>query len=116
MILFPAIAGMIQSSERRRQMELDLRALGLEIEIVITAEGSVFAGRTVEEIEQRSEHTFFVIAIEKAGSGVAERPRPGTRIYPGDGVTVIGRGDRAGVLSKFSAPIIPISEGSAEPV
>ncbi len=33
MILFPAIAEMIQSSERRRQMELDLRSLGLEIEI-----------------------------------------------------------------------------------
>jgi trk system potassium uptake protein TrkA/voltage-gated potassium channel len=42
---------------------VDLRSLGLEIQIVVTAEGSVFAGRTVEEIEQRSEHTFFVIAI-----------------------------------------------------
>jgi trk system potassium uptake protein TrkA/voltage-gated potassium channel len=107
MILFPAIAGMIQSSERRRQMEVDLRSLGLEIEIVVTAEGSVFAGRTVEEIEERSEHTFFVIAIEKAGSGVFERPRPETRVYPGDGVTIIGRGDRANVLSKFRAPAAP---------
>ncbi len=107
MILFPAIAGMIQSSERRRQMEVDLRSLGLEIEIVVTAEGSVFAGRTVEEIEERSEHTFFVIAIERARSGVFERPRPETRIYPGDGVTVIGRGDRVNVLSKFRAPPAP---------
>ena len=108
MILFPAIAGMIQSSERRRQMEVDLRSLGLEIQIVVTAEGSIFAGRTVEEIEERSEHTFFVIAIEKAGSGVVERPRPETRVYPGDGVTVIGRDERVNVLSKFNAPAAPM--------
>jgi trk system potassium uptake protein TrkA/voltage-gated potassium channel len=87
---------------------VDLRSLGLEIQIVVTAEGSVFAGRTVEEIEQRSEHTFFVIAIEKAGSGVVERPRPDTRVYPGDGVTVIGRGERANVLGKFNAPPAPV--------
>jgi len=45
--------------------------------------------------------------IEKAGSGVFERPRPETRVYPGDGVTIIGRGDRANVLSKFRAPAGP---------
>jgi Trk K+ transport system NAD-binding subunit len=62
----------------------------------------------VEEIEERSEHTFFVIAIEKVGSGVVERPRPETRVYPGDGVTVIGRDERVNVLSKFNAPAAPM--------
>jgi Trk K+ transport system NAD-binding subunit len=53
MILFPAIAGVIQYSERRR--ELDFRTLGLEIAIVVAAEGSAFTGLTVEEIERQAE-------------------------------------------------------------
>lgn len=105
MILFPAIAGVIQYSERRRQMEVDLRTLGLEIEVVIAAEGSLFAGRTVGEIESRSEHTFFIIATERAGSGIVERPNPSTKIYPGDGVTVIGRNGRAKVLRNLTEPL-----------
>jgi Ion channel len=32
------------------------------------------------------------------------RPLPTTRINPGDGVTILGRGGRANVLNKFSEP------------
>jgi Trk K+ transport system NAD-binding subunit len=78
------------------------RSLGLEF--VVAAEGSIFAGRAGEEIEQRSERAIFVIAIERPGGGVFEQPRPETRVYPGDGVNVISRGDRANVPSKFRAP------------
>jgi voltage-gated potassium channel len=103
-ILFPAIAGVIQYSERRRQMELDLRALGLEIEVVVTAEGSAFAGLTVDEIERQAERTFFIVAIEHAGSGKAERPLPTMRVNPGDGVTILGRSGGANLFNKFSEP------------
>jgi Trk K+ transport system NAD-binding subunit len=105
MILFPAIANVIQGAERRRQMETDMRALGLEVEVAIVAEGSAFAGRTVDEIERRAERTFFIIAIEKAGSGIIDRPDPDTRIYPGDGVTILGRGGRADAMECFDAPV-----------
>lgn len=104
LILFPAIAGVIQSSERRRQMEVDLRTLGLEIEVVALAEGSLFAGRTVEEIEQRADNAFFIIALERSGSHRVERPQPHTCLYPGDGVTVIRRPGRSETLKKFSEP------------
>jgi Trk K+ transport system NAD-binding subunit len=104
MILFPAIAGIIQYSERRRQLELDLRTLGLEIEVVVAAEGSAFCGLTVDEIERKAERSFFIIAIEQAGSRSAERPDPATRIKAGDGVTILGRAGRADVLSKFNEP------------
>ncbi len=104
LILFPAIAGVIQASERRRQMEIDLRTLGLEIEVVAMAEGSLFAGRSVAEIERRSENSYFIIAVERSGSGVVERPSPHMHIYPGDGVTVIGRPGRAESLRKFTDP------------
>ncbi|ACK50288.1 TrkA-N domain protein [Methylocella silvestris BL2] len=102
MILFPSIAGVIQSPERRRQMDLDLRTLGLELEVVVAAEGSVFTGLTVEEIESKAERSFFIIAVEQAGSQKAERPLPGTRIVAGDGVTILGRAGRANILNKFA--------------
>jgi Trk K+ transport system NAD-binding subunit len=104
LVLFPGVASMIQPADRRRQMEMDLRMLGLEVEVAVVAEGSVFAGRSVEEIEQRSEGAFFIIAIQKAGNGRVDRPAPTTRIYPGDGVTVLGRAGRASVMEKFSEP------------
>jgi Trk K+ transport system NAD-binding subunit len=110
LILFPAIAGVIQASERRRQMEVDLRTLGLELEVVAMAEGSLFAGRSVEEIERRADNAFFIIAIERFGSSNVERPQPHMRIYPGDGVTVIGRPGRAEVLKNFTESLQTPSE------
>jgi voltage-gated potassium channel len=105
LILFPAIAGVIQASDRRRQMEIDLRTLGLEMEVVAMAEGSLFAGRSVEEIERRADNSFFIIAVERFGAKTVERPQPHMRIYPGDGVTVIGRPGRAEALRKFTEPV-----------
>eukprot|EP01037_Dinobryon_pediforme_P013544 gene13544-13663_t len=103
MILFPAIAGMIQSSERRRQMEIDLRSLGLEIEVVLAAEGSRYVGLTVEEIERQAERTFFIVALEHANSGKIVRPTPQTVVEAGDGITLLGRGGRAEMVSHFDA-------------
>ncbi len=104
MILFPAIAGVIQYSERRRQMELDLRTLGLEIAIVVAAEGSAFTGLPVEEIERQAEGTFFIVAIEQAGTGTANRPLPSTCVKPSDGVTILCRSGRPNLLNNFSEP------------
>jgi voltage-gated potassium channel len=113
LILFPAIAGVIQSSERRRQMEIDLRSLGLEIEVVAMADRSLFAGRSVEEIERRSDNSFFIIAVERSGLKIAERPEPHMLIYPGDGVTVIGRPGKSEALLRFTEPLPAESDDAA---
>ena len=102
MILFPSISRLIQSPERRHQMDLDLDTLGLEIEVVVAVEGSAFAGLTVEEIEREADCGFFIIAVEQGGSGKANRPLPGTRINAGDGVTVLGRIGCTNRLNKFA--------------
>ncbi len=104
LILFPAIAGMIQSSERRRQLEVDMRTLGLDIEVVLAAEGSRYVGHTVEEIERMAESTFFIVAIEHAGSGRVDRPSPGSLVQAGDGVTLLGRQGRAENVRFFDSP------------
>jgi len=69
MILFRLSRASIQYSERRRQMELDFRTLGLEIAIVVAAEGSAFYRLTVEEIERQAEGTFFIVASSKPALG-----------------------------------------------
>ena len=101
MILFPGLAGMIHDSERRRQMEIDLRTLGLEIEVVLAAAGSRYIGLTVGEIERASEQNFIIVAIERAGSLDVERPGIGTRIEAGDGVTILGRNGREALQKVF---------------
>lgn len=104
-ILFPATSVMIQEMERRRQLEADLRSMGLELEVVLAAEGSQFAGHTVGEIERMAEQMFFIVAIEHAGSGVVQRPGTETRVEAGDGVTILGRAGRASMVSYFGEPM-----------
>ena len=101
LILFPAISELVQSPERRRRMELDLHALGLELEVVLAAEGSLFVGRTIAEIEQMARRAFFIVAIEPVGSRKIERPDPDTVVRAGDGVTLLGRGGRAAMVANF---------------
>ena len=102
LILFPALSEIVQSPERRRRMELDLHALGLELEVVLAAEGSLYVGRTIQEIEDMASRTFFVVAIEPTGSRRVERPEPGMVVRAGDGVTLLGRGGRAAMVANFS--------------
>jgi Trk K+ transport system NAD-binding subunit len=101
-ILYPGTSG-LREPDRMRQMEQELRRLGLELEVVVVEAGSPFAGLTVEEIEARAERAFFVVAIERRGSPDAEKPTADTRLAPGDGVMVIGRSGRARVLGSFLA-------------
>lgn len=101
MILFPALASLLQFNDRRRQMELDMRMMGLEFEAVVAAEGSAFAGLTVDEIERAAENHFLIVAVERAGVDMVERPDGSTRIHPGDGVTLLGRGGRAEAVRRF---------------
>ena len=51
-----------------------------------------------------AERTFFIVAIEHAGSGKIDRPSPRTRICAGDGIPLLGRGGRAEMVSRFDGP------------
>ena len=104
MILSPSIAGVTEYDERRRQMELDLQTLGLEMAIVAAAEGSAFTGLTVQEIERQAGGTFFIVAIEQAGTRTADRPLPSTCVKAGDGVTILCRSGWPNLLYKFGEP------------
>lgn len=102
MILYQGTARIMRRSATMKQMEHELHRLGLEIEVVVAAAGSAFAGRSVEEIEQAAELAFMIVAVEPPGSDAAERPQPRTIVQPGDGVMIIGRSGRARAVSGFS--------------
>ncbi len=87
LLLFPAAEGLIGA----RGIETQLRALGLEIEVIVAEAGSPWVGKTVAEIEAASVIPFLLLEVERASTGDRERPGPDTRIGPGDGLVLLGR-------------------------
>jgi len=81
-----------------------LRTLGLELANAVAAEGSPFTGLTVEEIERQAGGTFFIAAVEHAGTRMADRPLPSTCIKAGDRVTILCRSGHPNFLDKFDVP------------
>jgi trk system potassium uptake protein TrkA/voltage-gated potassium channel len=104
MIMYQATWRLQHASARMQQFEQELRRLGLELEVVAATEGSVFAGLTVEEIETRSDRSFFIVSIERPGSDQAIPVAGSTRIEAGDGVMVVGRRGRRGPMQAFDQP------------
>ncbi len=83
-------------SEKMSEFERDLRRLGLEIEIVTAAKSSQFAGLTVDEIGQRAQGAFLVVAINRQDGSTVNQPSGPTVVEPGDGLVVFGRSGRVG--------------------
>ena len=90
-----------RQSPRMQQTEAELRRMGLDLELVIAREGG-FAGLAVGDIERRAGHAFLVVAIERQSRQDNDRPRSDTRVEAGDGVLILGRGGRVGMLEAFA--------------
>ena len=101
LILFPQMAGGLAMSDRRRQMEIDLGTMGLEMEMVIAAPGCAFEGHSVGEIERQVAGRFMIVAVQHSGTRDAVRASSEVRIAAGDGLTVLGRVGRAEALRGF---------------
>jgi len=102
-ILYPAAAKAMQHGNRTHVMEKELHSLGLELELVVAEQGSVFAGRTVDEIEREVGPAFFIVGIDRHSGEMIGRPDGSTRIEPADGVVILGRANRAEALRGFQA-------------
>jgi Trk K+ transport system NAD-binding subunit len=111
LLLYHGEMSAARQSPRMRQTEADLRRMGLDLELVIARVGGM-AGLTVEEIERRGRHAFLVVAIERQGGRDTDRPRPETRVELGDGVMILGRGGRVGMLEGFGVEIGDTAEPS----
>jgi len=102
-ILYPNATRAMHQGEQTREMERELHGLGLELELVVAAKGSRFAGCTVDEIEHQVGTAFFIVAIDRPGTAMITRPDGATRIEPADGVVILGRANRAEALRGFEA-------------
>jgi voltage-gated potassium channel Kch len=99
LVLFPETDRFIRGSDRMQDLEKVLRDLGLDVEVVIAGERSAAAGVTVEELERNARGAFFVVQINRKSGEALTRPPRESRIEPGDGLVVVGRG--AGAVSAF---------------
>lgn len=102
LILYPKNASLLPSSEQRRHFEDNLHSLGLELEVMPVAAGSVFAGRTLADIERSVDGAFLIVAVNRADGSTVTRPSPALRLQPGDGVVVIGRSGEASRIDAFA--------------
>jgi voltage-gated potassium channel len=103
MILYPETARFIRGSDEMQGFEKTLRALGLDMEVVVAAAGSAAAGVTVEDLERRGGGAFFVVQIDRWDGQTVTRPAPSTVISAGDGLLVVGRAG-ASLSAIISAP------------
>jgi voltage-gated potassium channel Kch len=102
-LLFPETSRFIRESQRMRELEKQLRNLGLVIEVVVAPEGGALTDLTVEEIESRTNSAFFIVQINRRDGDAITGPDKKTRVEAGDGVAVVGRSAQA-INAMFAAP------------
>jgi voltage-gated potassium channel Kch len=90
-LLFPETSRFIHESEGMRDLERQLRNLGLDIDVVVAPEHGALTGLTVAEIESHTNRTFFIVQINRRDGDAITRPDRKTRVQAGDGVVVVGR-------------------------
>ncbi len=98
LILFHDLARMLDGAGGHGELARDLRRLGLELEVVAAGAGSRAAGMSVAALEQAAAGAFLVVALSRAQGDSLLQPQPDAVIAPGDGVALVGRPGRSGVV------------------
>jgi len=102
-LLFPETSRFIRESERMRELERQLRNLGLVIEVVVAPEHGALTNLTIADIEARAGSAFFIVQVNRRDGDAITGPDKNTRVQAGDGVVVIGRSAQA-INAMFAAP------------
>jgi voltage-gated potassium channel len=103
MLLFPETSRFIHESEGMRDLERQLRSLGLVIEVVVAPDHGALTGSSIEDIEARTNSACFIVQINRRDGDVITTPDRTIRIEAGDGVVVVGRSAQA-INALFAAP------------
>jgi voltage-gated potassium channel len=99
MILYPEAARQARDTDKTRDFERTLNSYGLQLELVVAAEGGSFTGKTVGEIEREAKGEFFVVQLKHRSGKTVSKPSGDTPVEIGDGVVVVGREGLAGLLA-----------------
>ena len=98
-ILYPDTARVLHGTEHREAFARDLRALGLDLEVVTVDEGSSCVGRSIESIEREAAGAFLIVGLNRRAGETTMRPEGSITIRAGDGVVIVGHPGRARIIS-----------------
>jgi voltage-gated potassium channel len=101
LILYEESARFIEGLERSHGFQRVLHNFGVELEVVTAAPQSLAARMTVAAIERQARGAFFIIQINRRDGDVFTAPPAATVVGEGDGVVLIGRPNRADILTSL---------------
>jgi voltage-gated potassium channel len=104
LLLHEESARIIDSLERSHGFQRVLHNFGIELEVVTAAADSPAVHMTVAAIERQSKGAFFIVQVNRRDGDVLTGPPEATVINDGDGVVLIGRPNRAAVLTSLFEP------------
>jgi Trk K+ transport system NAD-binding subunit len=104
LILFEESARLMDGLERTQGFQRTLRTFGVDLEVVTAAPLSAAVRMTVGAIERQAKGAFFIVQINRRDGDVYTNPPGDTVVREGDGVVLMGRGNRAEVLSSLFMP------------
>ena len=104
LILHAESARFIEGLERSHGFQRVLHNFGVEMEVVSAASRSPAVGMTVAAIERQSKGAFFIVQINRRDGDVFTSPPAETTVGEGDGVVLIGRPNRAAILTSLFEP------------
>ena len=81
-----------------------LHNFGMELEVVTAAPQSPAVRMTVAAIEKHAKGAFFIVQINRRDGDVHTAPPPTAIVGEGDGVVLIGRPNRAALLTSLFEP------------
>jgi voltage-gated potassium channel len=110
MILFPETARMLHTSSQFTELERSLRALGLDMAVVVAPQKGALTGLSIEQIEARGEGRFFVVQLNRREGDTITAPDRALKVESGDGVVIVSRSGQA-ARAMFEAPAERVRAG-----
>jgi voltage-gated potassium channel Kch len=104
LILFEESTRLMDGLERTHGFQRALRTFGIDLEVVTAAPQSAAVRMTVGAIERQARGAFFIVQLNRREGDVFTNPPGSTVVREGDGVVLIGRGERAAVISALFTP------------
>jgi voltage-gated potassium channel len=101
LILYEESARFIEGLERSHGFQRVLHNFGMELEVVTAAPQSPAVRMTVTAIARQAKGAFFIIQINRRDGDVFTAPPATTVVGEGDGVVLIGRPNRAEILTSL---------------
>ena len=101
---FSRSARFIEGLERSHGFQRVLHNFGIELETVTAAPQSNAVRMTVDAIERQAKGAFFIVQINRRDGDVFTAPPATTVVDEGDEVVLIGRPNRAAILTALFEP------------